>query len=95
LQFSLSGRTKAAREALARAGRAARQARIPALTAEVESAVLVLTTPAARRVARGEERALLLEEVEALLASKAFVVDACRNAVRSAHTVVSVGPYML
>src|SRR5207244_3014821 len=40
-------RTKAARAALVRAGRAARHARIPALTAEVESAVLVLKTPAA------------------------------------------------
>ena len=41
-------RTKAARAALARAAHAARQARIPALTAEVESASLVLNTPAAR-----------------------------------------------
>src|SRR5262245_36868304 len=38
-------RTKAARAALARAERAAGQARIPALTAEVERAALVLTTP--------------------------------------------------
>src|SRR5437667_391556 len=53
-------RTKAARAALARAGRAARDARIPALTAEVESACLVLNTPAARLVARGEERLLRL-----------------------------------
>ena len=75
-------RTKAARAALARAERAARQARIPALTAEVESASLVLDTPAARLIARGEERPLLLEEVEALLASKALVVDACRHVVR-------------
>src|SRR5258707_15677853 len=75
-------RTKAARAALARAERAARDARIPALTAEVESAVLVLTTPAARLIASGEERLLLLEDVEALLASKAFVVDACRHVVR-------------
>ena len=55
---------------------------IPALTAEVESASLVLNTPAARLIARGEERLLLLEEVEALLASKALVVDACRHVVR-------------
>src|SRR5712691_8583275 len=68
-------RTKTARAALARAARAAR---IPALTAEVESASLVLNTPAARLIARGEERPLLLEEVEALQASKALVVDACR-----------------
>src|SRR5437762_5979301 len=83
-------RTKAARAALARAEHEARHARIPALTAEVESALLVLSTPAARLTARGEERLLLLEEVEALLASKAFVVDACRNVVRDAHTVVSL-----
>jgi hypothetical protein len=81
-------RTKAARAALARAERAARHARIPALTAEVESALLVLNTPAARLIANGEERLLLLEEVEALLASKAFVVDACRNVVRHAGTVI-------
>jgi len=83
-------RTKTARAALARAERAARDAGIPALTAEVESASLVLNTPAARLIARGEERLLLLEEVESLLASKAFVVDACRNVVRHAGTVISL-----
>ena len=83
-------RTEAARAALARAESAARHARIPALTAEVESALLVLKTPAARLIARGEERLLRLEEVEALLASKAFVVDACRNVVRYAGTVISL-----
>src|SRR6267143_6676352 len=83
-------RTKAARAALARAERAARDAGIPALAAEVESASLVLNTPAARLIARGEERLLLLEEVEALLASRALVVDACRYVVRDARTVVSL-----
>jgi len=83
-------RTKAARAALARAERAAHHARIPALTAEVESAYLVLNTPAARLIASGGERLLLLEEVEALLASKAFVVDACRHVVRRASKVVSL-----
>jgi hypothetical protein len=83
-------RTKAARAALARAQRAARHARIPALTAEVESAFLVLNTPAARLIASGEERLLLIEEVEALLASKAFVVDACRHFVRDASKAVSL-----
>src|ERR1700726_2380102 len=61
--------TKAARAALARAEGAARAAGIPALTAEVESAALVLNTPAARLIAGGEERPLLLEDVETLLAS--------------------------
>jgi hypothetical protein len=83
-------RTKAARAALVRAERAARQARIPALTAEVESASLVLNTPAARLIARGEERLLRLKDVEALLASKTLVVDACRYVVRDASTVVSL-----
>src|SRR5207249_6470266 len=83
-------RTKAARAALARAERAARDARIPALTAEVERAFLVLNTPAARLIARGKERPLLLEEVEALLASKALIVDACRNVVRDLRIVVSL-----
>jgi hypothetical protein len=83
-------RTKAAHAALARAERAARDARIPALTAEVERAALALRTPAARLIAKGEERPLLLEDVEALLASRALVVDACRHAVRDARTVVSL-----
>jgi len=83
-------RTKAARAALARAERAARHAGIPSLTAEVESASLLLSTPAARLITSGEERLVLLEEVEALLDSKAFVVDACRHVVRDAHTVVSL-----
>ncbi|GLS38909.1 hypothetical protein GCM10010869_45060 [Mesorhizobium tianshanense] len=82
--------TKAARAALARAEHAARDAHIPALTAEVESASLVMNTPAARLIARGEERPLLLDDVEALLASGALVVDACRNVVRVAGTVVSL-----
>jgi hypothetical protein len=83
-------RTKVARAALARAEGAARHARIPALAAEVESAFLVLNTPAARLIASGEERLLLLEEVETLLASKAFVVDACRHVVRHQSKVVSL-----
>jgi hypothetical protein len=83
-------RTKEARAALARAQFAARHAGIPALMAEVESALVVLNTPAARLIARGEERPLLLEDVEALFASKAFVVDACRYVVRHAGTAISL-----
>jgi DNA-binding winged helix-turn-helix (wHTH) protein len=83
-------RTKEARAALARAERASHQAGIPALIAEVESASRVLSTPAARLIARGGERLLMLEDVEALLASKAMVVDACRNLVRHASNVVSL-----
>ncbi|MEF0941468.1 helix-turn-helix domain-containing protein [Rhizobium sp. BR 362] len=82
--------TKAARAALTRAAHAARAANIPALTAEVESASLVLHTAAARVILRGEERPLLLEEVETLLESGTLVVDACRNVVRNAGTIVSL-----
>jgi hypothetical protein len=82
--------TKEARAALARAERAAHQAGIPALMAEVENASRVLNMPAARLLARGDERLLLLEDVEALLASKVSVVDACRNLVRDANNVVSL-----
>jgi hypothetical protein len=83
-------KTKTARAALARGLSAARQAGIAGLTAEVESASLLLATPAARLIAQGQERPLLLEEVEALLASKVLVVDACRHVLRDAGTVVSL-----
>ena len=83
-------RTKEAGAALARARQAARDAGIPALTAEVESATLLLNAPAARRIARGEQRLIGLKEVERLLASKALLVDACRHAVRVAGTVVAL-----
>ncbi len=82
--------TKAARDAFARARLAASQADIPALTAEVESASLALNTPAARLIACGAERTLLLEDVEALQASKALVVDACRYIVGAAGQAVSL-----
>ena len=85
-------RTKEARAAVARAERTAHQAGIPALMAEVENASRVLNTPAARLIARGDERLLILEDVEALLASKAIVVDACRNVVRHANNVVPAEP---
>ena len=81
-------RTRDARDALARASRAARDAGIPALVAEVESASLALESPAARLVSGDDERLLVLEDVEAMFASSALVVDACRNAVRHAGTVV-------
>jgi hypothetical protein len=83
-------RSGAARAALARAEAAARQARIPALAAEVESARRILNTPIARLSANGEDRLLLLEEVEVLLASQAFVVDACRHVVRHERNVITL-----
>jgi hypothetical protein len=76
--------TKTARAALTRAKRAAQEARIPALSAEVEHAAQILETPAARVIANGEDRLLPLEEVESLFASGAVVVDDCRRVVRQA-----------
>jgi hypothetical protein len=83
-------RTKAASAALARAERAAQRAGIPALAAEVESAVAVLRAPAARSIARGAERLLRLDEIETLFASKSLIVDACRYVVRDKRIVVSL-----
>jgi tetratricopeptide (TPR) repeat protein len=79
---------RATHAALARAEEAARWTRIPALTAEVEQALAVLETPVARLIARGEERPLLLEDVEALFTSKTLVIDACRNLVRERSVLV-------
>ena len=83
-------RIKAARAALDRAGHAARDANIPALMAEVDSASQSLRFPAARLIARDETRSLLLEEIETLLTSGALIVDACRYAVRDETRVVSL-----
>jgi hypothetical protein len=83
-------RTKEARAALTRARASAQQARIPALSAEVERASLALRTPAARLIANGNERPLRLADVETLLASNALVVDACRHVVRDKPTVITL-----
>jgi hypothetical protein len=83
-------RIKAASAALGEAGRAARQARIPLLLAEVESAARVLDTPAARLIAGGKERLVRLDDIETLLTSKAFIVDACRHVVCHAGKVISL-----
>ncbi|MCK1474690.1 helix-turn-helix domain-containing protein [Bradyrhizobium sp. 197] len=84
-------RTKDARVALGRAVRAARQAGIPALAAEVEITTFVLDTPAARLITRGHERPLLPEEVEDLATSEALVVDMFHHAVRRRGIVVPLG----
>jgi hypothetical protein len=83
-------RAHAARAALARAADAARRAGIPALIAEVEGALGMLGAPAARLLARGTERRLRLEEVEALFCAGTLVVDACRHAVRNEQKVISL-----
>jgi tetratricopeptide (TPR) repeat protein len=83
-------RIKLARAALARARQAAEDAGIPALVAEVENAVSVLDAPAARLLAAGQERPVLLEEVEALYTSSKLLVDACRYVIRDAHDTISL-----
>ena len=78
--------TTRARAALIRAQQAAERARVPALLAEVYEATAALDRPAARRVEAGHERPLRLEDVEALHASGALVVDACRRALSAGST---------
>lgn len=76
--------------ALARAEAAARRAGIPSLLAEVQTAALAFDTPAARLIARGEERLLRLADVEGLLSSQTLVVDACRRLVCYCGGVISL-----
>ena len=82
--------TRRARAALERAREAARLTGMPELTAEVETATRVLDTPAARRVAGGAQQTLRLGDVEALFASKALVIDACRYEVRESRKVITL-----
>jgi hypothetical protein len=74
--------TGPAQAALARAHEAADRARVPALQAEVAEMRAMLDRPAARRLFAGAEQALRLDEIAALLASDALVVDACRRGLR-------------
>jgi HTH domain len=76
-------RTVSAREALMRARAAAERARVPTLIAKVAEAQAALDRPAARRRQEGNETPLRLADVEALLATGALVVDACRRGLRS------------
>ncbi len=83
-------RAEPARDALDRAGRAAQEAAIPALIAEVDRATTAFDRPAARAISRQGERLIGLDEVEALLASDAVIVDACRNAVRAGGIAITL-----
>jgi DNA-binding transcriptional ArsR family regulator len=78
----------AARAALDRARQAARETGIASLAAEVDRASHALHAPAARLIAGDRKPLLGLAEVEALIASDALVVDACRNVVRAGATVI-------
>ena len=79
-------RTASARAALDRALDAAQCARVPALVAEAAEARAALERPAARHLYDGRERSLRLDEVEALLASDALIVDAGRHGLRTGQT---------
>ena len=83
-------RTREARLALQRAQATAAQARIPALSAEIAQLESLLQRPAARILHAGHEQPVTLDEVEALLASGALVVDALRRTVRDAHGATSL-----
>jgi hypothetical protein len=79
-------RVDAARQAHARAHGAAGRARVPALQAEVAEALAIFQRPAARRISAAGEQPLRLDEVAALLASQALVVDACRRGLGTGAT---------
>ncbi len=82
--------TNKARSIFTLAGKAARDAGIPALKAEVENAARLLEVPAARILSLGKEKLLRLDEVEALLKSGKLVVDTCCYAVRGHQKMVSL-----
>ena len=77
------GHSVPARAALVRARAAADRSGIDPLRAEVERAEGTLALPVARLIAGGEERPLVLAEVETVLASPHLIIDACRRAARS------------
>ncbi|MGV1941090.1 helix-turn-helix domain-containing protein [Agrobacterium sp. 22-211-1] len=81
-------RAKPARDALDRAESVAAAFGNAALKAEVDRAVRNFEAPAARLVLRNGERLLRLDEVEALTASGATVIDVCRNVVRVNKAIV-------
>ena len=75
--------TDAAHAALARAQTAAERSQVHALQTEVADTMAALERPAARRHVDGRDHTLRLDEVAALRASQALVVDACRHDVRA------------
>jgi hypothetical protein len=83
-------RAGAARVLLARAAAHARLSGIDALVQEVDQALRMLDAPAARLIVRGVERTILLDEVEALMASPTIVVDSCRYLVKHGDAVVKL-----
>ena len=83
-------RSRDAAEAIERAASAADSAGIPPLRSEVERARTALHAVAARLASDDTEAPLRLAEIEALLASGVFVVDACRRSVVAGKLSVSL-----
>ncbi len=83
--------TEAARLSIARARKAAGEAGIASLAAEVDAVGRILEQPAARLIRRGGNRILLLDDVEALLSSDDFILDCCRSMVRSGGRAIGLG----
>lgn len=81
-------RIKAAHAALTQARQAALRSQIPGLMAEAEHALRTLKRPAARLLAHGQDKPLLLEEMEELSATTTLIVNACRNTVGNKETVI-------
>ncbi|UKV16479.1 helix-turn-helix domain-containing protein [Thalassospiraceae bacterium SW-3-3] len=80
----------AARAALDRANHLAQVGKLPVLIAEIEKAYVTLNAPAARLIANGEERLVILRDVEDLMASDMLVIDACRYTVRQGQEAISL-----
>ncbi|HEU4374087.1 MAG TPA: helix-turn-helix domain-containing protein [Telluria sp.] len=83
-------RAGAARVLLARAAAHARLSGIRALMEEVRQASRMLDAPAARLIVHGGERTVLLDEVEALMASPTIVVDSCRYLVKHGDAEINL-----
>ncbi|WDR01949.1 HTH domain-containing protein [Devosia algicola] len=83
-------RAKPARDAFVRAKSAAADVGNAALKAEVDRAVQAFEAPTARRITCHTQQLLRFEEVEALMASDALIIDSCRNAVRVETDIVSL-----
>jgi tetratricopeptide (TPR) repeat protein len=81
-------RAAAARDAVERAQQAAQAAGIPALVAEADRASRTLEAPSAALMVGDGRQLINLAEVEALIASGALVVDACRTCVRAGPITV-------
>jgi DNA-binding winged helix-turn-helix (wHTH) protein len=81
----------AARAALNEAARAARRARIPAISQEVQAARRLLEAPAGRLIQGGTERLLGLSQVESVQrAARGLLIDARESSVHAGQVRISL-----